>query len=102
MSALAVTEDGLSVKGREHFLTVDERAGEREEGLSRSSQLCVSASRRGRPCPTLEAVIAAAWVELSAGRPAVCPVCGGELAPRYGAHARAMGGRCAGCQTTLE
>ena len=44
---------------------------------------------------TLEDVLSAAWEGLAAHRPVGCPVCGGEMTPRYGASGVApVGGRC--------
>jgi hypothetical protein len=54
------------------------------------------------PDVTLERLIVEAWRELGAGREASCPLCGGALTPRYGAHWRPVGGRCADCGTGLE
>ena len=52
--------------------------------------------------PTLDDVMSSAWEELTAHAVVACPLCGGELAPEYGAHARPIGGRCRGCGTTLS
>lgn len=72
-----------------------------------------AARRRGESCPapslpdglggepTLDEVLSGAWEGLAAHRPVACPVCGEPMAPEYGAHARPIGGRCSGCQTTL-
>ena len=51
---------------------------------------------------TLEDLIAGAWDGLLSGSSAACPVCAGELLPRHSAGAGVVGGRCAGCPTTLE
>jgi len=51
---------------------------------------------------TLEDVISAAWEGLAAHRSVGCPLCGGEMTPRYGASGMApVGGRCGSCHTTL-
>ena len=51
---------------------------------------------------TLEDVISAAWEGLAAHRSVGCPVCGGEMAPRYGASGMSpVGGRCANCGSVL-
>jgi hypothetical protein len=51
---------------------------------------------------TLEDVISGAWEGLAAHRAIACPVCGGHMAPRYGASGHVpAGGRCADCGTTL-
>jgi hypothetical protein len=50
---------------------------------------------------TLDDVVVGAWEALSAQLPVACPVCDGELAPEYGAHASPVGGRCLGCRSEL-
>jgi hypothetical protein len=52
--------------------------------------------------PTLDDVLSSAWEELTAHAVVDCPVCDGELAPEYGAHARPIGGRCRRCGSTLS
>ena len=52
--------------------------------------------------PTLDEMITGAWAELSRARATACPVCGEEMGPQYGAHARPVGGRCRSCATTLR
>ena len=52
--------------------------------------------------PTLDEIITGVWEGLAAHRAVVCPVCGGEMGPRYGAHARPIGGRCHSCEATLS
>ncbi|MDQ2895474.1 MAG: hypothetical protein M3Y09_07495 [Actinomycetota bacterium] len=71
------------------------------------------ARRRGEPCPapglldglggdpTLDEVLSGAWEGLAAHRPVACLVCGEQMAPAYGAHARPIGGHCSSCQSTL-
>jgi hypothetical protein len=51
--------------------------------------------------PTLDELLAGVWEGLAAHRAQACPVCGGEMEPQYGAHARPIGGRCGGCSTTF-
>jgi hypothetical protein len=52
--------------------------------------------------PTLEGAITRAWEGLAAHRGVGCPVCGGQMAPRYGAAGAApVGGRCHDCGSTL-
>ena len=51
---------------------------------------------------TLDELIAALWEGLDAHQTVACPVCGAEMKPEYGTHARAIGGRCAGCASTLQ
>jgi len=52
--------------------------------------------------PTLEDVVAEAWSAVTAGETSVCLVCGGTMAPRYGAGAAAVGGRCTRCGAELS
>ncbi|MEY2434744.1 MAG: hypothetical protein QOC92_4469 [Acidimicrobiaceae bacterium] len=51
---------------------------------------------------TLEGAIVRAWEGLTAHHGVSCLVCGGHMAPRYGASGVApVGGRCADCGSTL-
>ncbi len=50
---------------------------------------------------TLDEVLAGVWEGLAAHRSVECPVCGAEMEPEYGAHARPIGGRCRECGSTL-
>jgi hypothetical protein len=52
--------------------------------------------------PTLDALVAGVWEGLAAHRSVACPVCGHEMQPDYGAHARPIGGRCQDCGTRLS
>jgi hypothetical protein len=52
--------------------------------------------------PTLDDLVAGVWEGLTAHAVVECPLCGDELRPEYGAHARPIGGRCAGCGSTLS
>jgi hypothetical protein len=51
--------------------------------------------------PTLDELLAGVWEGLSAHRTVPCPVCGGSLAPRYGAGPGPVGGRCRDCASTI-
>jgi hypothetical protein len=52
--------------------------------------------------PTLEGVVVRAWEGLAAHRGVGCPMCGGQMTPRYGASGmEPVGGRCGDCGTTL-
>jgi hypothetical protein len=50
--------------------------------------------------PTLDDVLSGAWEGLAAAS-ATCPVCHGELAPRWSAGAGVVGGRCRDCGASL-
>ncbi len=50
---------------------------------------------------TLEATVIGVWEALSAHRVAPCLVCGGRMAPRYGAASKPLGGRCSDCGSTF-
>jgi hypothetical protein len=52
--------------------------------------------------PTLDALVAGVWEGLAAHRSVGCPVCGEEMVPEYGAHARPIGGGCRSCGTRLS
>lgn len=52
--------------------------------------------------PTLDEVMSGVWEGLAAHGRAACPVCGGEMLAREGAHARTSQGRCRDCGTTLS
>jgi hypothetical protein len=51
--------------------------------------------------PSLDRLIAGAWTQLVAHRAVECPLCGEQMAPKYGAHALPIGGRCLSCGTEL-
>jgi hypothetical protein len=62
-------------------------------------QLC-SDERGGA---TLDDVLSGAWEGLTAGVPSTaCPVCQGELQPRWSAGAGVVGGRCRDCGSELS
>jgi hypothetical protein len=51
---------------------------------------------------TLDELIAALWQGLDADQSVGCPACGAEMKPEYAAQARAVGGRCVSCGSTLR
>jgi DNA-directed RNA polymerase subunit RPC12/RpoP len=51
---------------------------------------------------TLDELIVSVWEDLSADRDVACPVCAEQMRPEYGAHARAIGGRCPSCASTIR
>ena len=63
-----------------------------------------SRARCTRPgaATTLEDVISGAWEGLAAHDVVSCPVCHGEMVPRYGSGGTTVGGRCRDCGTTLS
>jgi hypothetical protein len=52
--------------------------------------------------PTLADIMSEAWAAMRTGAVAECPVCAGELQPRWSAGAGVVGGRCGDCGATLE
>ena len=65
------------------------------------AQVALARTRDGGPA-TLEGVIVRAWEGLAAHRGIGCPVCGGRMAPRYGASGMdAVGGKCHDCGSVL-
>jgi hypothetical protein len=51
---------------------------------------------------TLDELVSDLWEGLTAHRTVGCPICGEEMTPDYGVHARPLGGSCAGCGSTLR
>jgi hypothetical protein len=52
---------------------------------------------------TLDEVLSGAWEGLSAAASSTaCPVCGGDLQPRWSAGAGVVGGRCRDCGSELS
>ena len=51
---------------------------------------------------TLDDLLVTLWQEIGAHRTVECPVCAGEMRPAYGAHAHAIGGKCARCGSTVQ
>jgi hypothetical protein len=66
---------------------------ERDTGLSLWSEEGAGA--------TLDDLLSAAWEGLTARSSTACPVCSGELAPRWSAGAGGVGGRCRDCGSEL-
>jgi hypothetical protein len=50
----------------------------------------------------LDEVLVGVWEGLAAHRVVRCVVCGEDMTPEYGAHARPIGGRCSGCGAALR
>ena len=51
---------------------------------------------------SLEQALDHAWYALELDRSVECPVCHGEMHPRWSAAAGIVGGRCDDCGSTLE
>jgi hypothetical protein len=58
--------------------------------------------RAEEPRPTFEDLVAGTWDALVVSHTATCLVCGGDLAPRWSAGPRPVGGRCLTCGTELS
>jgi hypothetical protein len=52
--------------------------------------------------PTLDDVLSGAWEGLAAASATTCPVCEGEMVPRWSAGAGVVGGRCRDCGSELS
>lgn len=52
--------------------------------------------------PTLDDVLSSAWEGLTAASATTCPVCQGEMVPRWSAGAGVVGGRCRDCGSELS
>jgi hypothetical protein len=51
---------------------------------------------------TLDDLLSGAWEGLTAASSTACPVCHGELEPRWSAGAGVVGGRCRDCGSELS
>jgi hypothetical protein len=51
---------------------------------------------------TLDDLVTGAWDALSVAHAAACPVCGGDLAPRYGAGPKPVAAACGDCGSRLS
>jgi hypothetical protein len=51
---------------------------------------------------TLDDLLSGAWEGLTAAASTTCPVCQGELEPRWSAGAGVVGGRCRDCGSELS
>jgi hypothetical protein len=51
---------------------------------------------------TLDDLLSGAWEGLAAASSTACPVCQGELEPRWSAGAGIVGGRCRSCGSELS
>ena len=53
------------------------------------------------PPPTLDDLIAGAWSALAVTQTTACPLCNGDLVPRFGAGPHPVAGACRSCGTEL-
>ena len=51
---------------------------------------------------TLDDLLTGTWGRLTSGVATACPVCAGELAPRWSAGSGIVGGRCTDCGSELS
>ena len=51
---------------------------------------------------TLDELIVSVWEGLRAHATVECPICQEEMAPEYGVRARAIGGRCSTCGSSVR
>ncbi len=51
---------------------------------------------------TLDELVAAVWTGLTGDESVACLICGAEMTPEYGVHARAIGGSCLTCGASLR
>jgi hypothetical protein len=51
---------------------------------------------------TLDELIVSVWEGLRTNGHVACPLCGEDMKPEYGVHARPVGGRCSGCGSTVR
>ncbi len=91
----AVEAPARGVEARAARPAVEERPGPLEAAVAPAPVALVAV-------PTLDEVLGSAWTAVSAGTATDCPVCRGELRPRWSAGAGAVGGRCRDCGTRLD
>jgi hypothetical protein len=69
--------------------------------IERDEEVRLWSEERGEA--TLDDVLSGAWEGLSAAASSTaCPVCDGELTPRWSAGAGVVGGRCRDCGSELS
>jgi hypothetical protein len=51
---------------------------------------------------TLDELVSELWEGLAAHRTVACLICGEDMGPDYGHHARPVGGTCSRCGATLR
>ena len=76
---------------------LDKLVEEREERATGGASPAASAHGA-----TLDALVARSWSTLRLARAAACLLCGGEVAPRYGAGPHPVGGTCRSCGTEIS
>jgi hypothetical protein len=86
VSALALDLDPRVTRGSDRVGVQDARRGVTDLGGE----------------PTLDALVSGVWEGLAAHKSVSCLLCGQEMTPDYGAHARPIGGSCHHCGTRLS
>jgi hypothetical protein len=67
-----------------------------------ASDAPLAAAPAGSSARTLDDIIARAWTTLGVTQAADCPLCGGDLAPRFGSGPHPVGAACRSCGTELS
>ena len=80
----------------------EERAAPAASAAPRVERTEVAAPAEASRGRTLEDLLVAAWDGLSESHTASCLVCGGDVAPRYGAGPRPVAGTCRDCGTEIS
>ena len=75
---------------------------EPREGVAHRSERSLSRAAVDERSRTLDDVLSGAWEGLSTAATAACPLCSGEMLPRWSAGAGVVGGRCRDCGTELS
>ena len=82
---------------------LDPHEEERDQRIVPPPQVAPPCSpQRAEPTPTFDDLVSRTWDELIASHSATCFVCGGDVAPRWSAGPRPVGGRCTRCGSELS
>ena len=95
--ALDIAQRGLL----DHEAEEARRPAARAERPGRAGGAERRASAGERPA-SLDELITGAWATLSIARSASCPLCAGDLIPRYGSGPHPVAGACRSCGTELS